>query len=78
MHLLICVCCSNTLRKTRAVNLGKSDADRGVYLGSREKNFAFDQLKHMRIDFVECCTVGNGNLPNDSLRSVCDWLDTVT
>ncbi|RUS76303.1 hypothetical protein EGW08_015927 [Elysia chlorotica] len=71
----------NTLRITRAASLqsvGDSGSNNNSFLGKRDKDFSFSDLKPLRVDFAECSALGmdkTSNTPN--LDELHKWLSSV-
>ncbi|XP_013420918.1 signal recognition particle receptor subunit beta-like [Lingula anatina] len=70
----------NTLRVTRSAALeGTSDTgNNNTFLGRRDRDFQFADLKPFTVDFVECSARGsNGTDGDGELNQVIDWLQKI-
>ncbi|GFS27935.1 signal recognition particle receptor subunit beta-like [Elysia marginata] len=71
----------NTLRITRAASLqsvGDSGSNNNSYLGRRDKDFSFSDLKPLRVDFAECSATGTDKANNSpKLEELHEWLCSV-
>lgn len=66
----------NTLRVTRSASLKQieSTGNNNTFLGKRNKDFSFDDLKPFKIDFVECSLKGKDTDAKPDMNDVEDWL----
>nr|XP_022342917.1 signal recognition particle receptor subunit beta-like [Crassostrea virginica] len=70
----------NTLRVTRSAALQQLDGTTGnnnSYLGKRNKDFEFSDLKPMKVQFVECSALDTSDKDQPGLMEVEKWLMTV-
>ena len=71
----------NTLKITRAASLqsvGDSGTSNNSYLGRKDKDFSFSNLKPIRVDFAECSATGKDKASNSpNLEELHDWLCSV-
>ncbi|CAG2215141.1 SRP102 [Mytilus edulis] len=66
----------NTLRVTRSASLQQieSSGNNNTFLGKRNKDFSFDDLKPMKVDFVECSLKGKNAESKPEMKDLEDWL----
>ncbi|KAJ8320027.1 hypothetical protein KUTeg_001614 [Tegillarca granosa] len=66
----------NTLRVTRSAALQQIDgaSNNNTYLGKRNKDFAFEDLKPIKVEFVECSAQGKDAESEPDLKAVEEWL----
>lgn len=72
--------CRNTLRVTRSAALQQLDGTTGnnnSFLGKRNKDFEFSDLKPMKVQFVECSALDTSDKDQPGLMEVEKWLMTV-
>lgn len=65
----------NTLRVTRSAQLSSIDSsasDSNLFIGKKGKDFEFQHLQPLRVEFAECAAVSQEEGPQ--LSSVEDWL----
>ena len=69
----------NNVRMTRSAALQATDGPSAtsVFLGRRDHNFTFDDLRPMTIEFVECFARTQQNETEHELGSVREWLAKV-
>ncbi|XP_005094006.1 signal recognition particle receptor subunit beta [Aplysia californica] len=70
----------NTLRITRAAALqGVGDtANNNAYLGKRDKDFDFADLKPLKVDFAECSALGEGkSTDNPQMDDFYSWISNI-
>lgn len=80
--MILSECClsRNTLRITKAAALqGVGDNSAGsTFLGKRDKDFDFDDLRPIRVEFAEGSALGeNKGSQNPHLDEVYKWLSSV-
>lgn len=65
----------NTLRVTKSAALQDISAgNNNTYLGKRDKDFTFADLKPLKIDFAECSAQGKNAESEPDLKQVDEWL----
>ncbi|GFN91800.1 signal recognition particle receptor subunit beta-like [Plakobranchus ocellatus] len=71
----------NTLRITRAASLqsvGDTGTSNTSFLGRRDKDFNFSDLKPLRVEFAECSARGKDKISNcPNLEELHQWLSNV-
>jgi signal recognition particle receptor subunit beta len=68
---------SNNVRKTRTAALEATDGSTSsaVYLGRRDQNFSFADLRPMRVEFIECSLVGKVGDAGCQIEDVVKWIE---
>ena len=71
--------CSNNVRMTRSAALQVTDgtSTANVFLGRRDRDFTFDDLRPMTIQFVECFARTQKNESEQHLEPLKEWLAKV-
>lgn len=65
----------NTLRVTKSAALQDISAgNNNTFLGKRDRDFTFSDLKPLRVDFAECSALGKGGESEPDLKQVEEWL----
>ena len=66
----------NTLRVTKSASLqGQDDVgNNNTFLGKRNKDFSFSDLKPIAVDFVESIAQGKDETADTSIKQVEEWL----
>ncbi|XP_076451431.1 signal recognition particle receptor subunit beta-like [Babylonia areolata] len=66
----------NTLRVTQSAALQSTDGsgNNNTFLGKRDKDFSFADIKPLRVDFVECSARGKDENSEGDLQAVLDWM----
>lgn len=66
----------NTLRVTRSASLKQieSSGNNNTFLGKRNKDFSFDDLKPLKIEFIECSIKGKDVSAKPDLKDLEEWL----
>jgi len=66
----------NHVRMSRSASLQVTDgtSTTSVFLGRRDRDFAFDDLRTMTIEFVECFARAQKNESEHDLEPVKEWL----
>jgi len=66
----------NNVRKSHSAALQATDGTvtTNVFLGRRDRDFTFDDLRPMNIDFVECFARTQKNEMEHQLGPVKEWL----
>ncbi|KAL3861876.1 hypothetical protein ACJMK2_007890 [Sinanodonta woodiana] len=66
----------NTLRVTRSAALQGQDGagNNNTFLGKRNKDFAFSDLKPLKVDFAECSAQGNDEKSDPDIKCIEEWL----
>lgn len=80
LHLTFLCSCSNTVRMSKSAVLQGIDSGgstSNVFLGTRDKNFQFSDLRKLSVTFVECSAKGKGEDGEGQLSEVTAWLDAV-
>nr|KAG5698995.1 hypothetical protein BaRGS_033508 [Batillaria attramentaria] len=69
----------NTLRVTRSAALQGIDntANNNTYLGKRNKDFEFADLKPLRVEFAECSARGKSEASDGDLKAVLEWMTRI-
>ncbi|KAL8606594.1 hypothetical protein ACOMHN_009479 [Nucella lapillus] len=69
----------NTLRVTQSAALQSTDStgNNNTFLGKRDKDFAFADIKPLRVTFVECSARGKEGKSDGDLKAVLDWMAQV-
>lgn len=69
----------NTLRVTQSAALQSTDntGNNNTFLGKRDKDFAFADIKPLRVKFVECSARGKEENSQGDLQAVLDWMAQV-
>jgi signal recognition particle receptor subunit beta len=70
----------NTLRVTRSAALQQLEGTTGnnnTYLGKRNKDFEFSDLRPMRVQFVECSAMDTSDKDQPGLIEVEKWFTTL-
>ncbi len=70
------VCFRNTLRYTQSAALESTDksGSSNVFLGKKNKDFQFSDIKPYKVDFVECSARGGRDKEEFDLAALEDWL----
>ena len=69
---------SDTVRKTQAAALGGTGTvhNNNMFLGCRNKEFEFSDLKPLKVDFVECSLRGSkDDADKFDMDDVVNWLN---
>ena len=66
----------NTLRVTRSAALKdtSTSGNNNTYLGKRNKDFAFADLKPIKVEFAECSALGKDENSEPDIGQIEDWL----
>lgn len=77
--ILINLIFRNTLRMTRSAALQGTDnvANNNTYLGKRNKDFEFADLKPLKVEFVECSARGKEDNSAGNLNALLEWMTRV-
>ncbi|XP_045163614.1 signal recognition particle receptor subunit beta-like [Mercenaria mercenaria] len=68
----------NTLRITKSAALQDTSAgNNNTYLGKRDRDFTFTDLKPMRVEFAECSAQGKNSESEPDLKQVEEWLSRI-
>lgn len=69
----------NTLRVTRSASLKQieSSGNNNTFLGKRDKDFSFDHLKPIKVDFIECSLKGKDEDSEPVMKDLEEWLSKI-
>ena len=51
-----------------------TSGNNNTYLGKRNKDFAFSDLKPIKVDFAECSALGKDENAEPDLKQIEEWL----
>ena len=52
-------------------------SNNNTFLGKRDRDFAFADIKPLRVDFVECSARGKDENSDGDLQPVYDWMTRI-
>ena len=66
----------NTLRVTRSAALKdiSTSGNNNTYLGKRNKDFSFADLKPIKVEFAECSALGKDENSEPDMEQIEDWI----
>ena len=62
------------MTQSAALRSTDSTGNNNTFLGKRDKDFAFADLKPIHVDFVECSARGKAENSDGDLQAVLDWM----